>query len=64
MTVFYVGRCPECGTARAGAIRRYADDEDVRDMVDSGLMVYIEDLDDLTVHTCEHSNEKRWIRVR
>jgi hypothetical protein len=64
MTRFYVGRCPECNTARAGAVAEYAEAQDIMAMLDSGLVVTKERQKNLTVQSCEHKDDKRWIRVR
>ena len=52
-TLIYVGRCKICGEPNAAAIKEYADGDDVKDMIDSGLNVTVEAHKGLTIKACD-----------
>ena len=58
MTGFYVGRCSECNAPNAAAVLEYADSDDIKEMVDSGLHVEIEYHARLSVKACGHEKGK------
>lgn len=51
--LFYVGRCKICNNPVAAAVKYHADGDDVKDMVDSGLIVRLEAHHKLTIKACE-----------